>query len=271
MQPELGIVGYTNIDINRTPSTETTLPGGAGYFAAIAASRIIRPVGFVTRIGNDFDPTFLLTRVLPEGVHLIPDRPAAKSIQTYFSDSDKRRRDIDIQWGVNLDLCPADIPDSWLSTLQLVHVATMKPKQQSVFIHYLKHMNPHILLSFDTDIFLLKNSSTKDQIAENIRCVDLVFVNRDEYTELKPIVDRLPHAVVKLDKDGAMYLSYGKTLFYIPAIPRDAVDATGAGDIFAGTFLASRLSGAHVDESLKQAVTVATESISRIGVEHLFT
>jgi len=76
---KLVIIGYTNIDINVTPSSTTTLPGGGAYFAAIAASRVINSVGLVTRIGKDYDPTFLLSRVLPDGVHISKDKVNARS------------------------------------------------------------------------------------------------------------------------------------------------------------------------------------------------
>lgn len=271
MKPEFGVIGYTNIDINRTPSTETILPGGAGYFSAIAASRIVNPVGFVTRIGYDFNPAFLLTRVLPEGVHQIMDQSSARSIQIYHSDTDKTNRDIEVQWGINLDLNTHDIPPSWLSTLRFVHVATMKPDQQSMFIQHLKQSNPNIMLSMDTDMFLLKEQSQKDQIIQNMRLVDFIFVNRHEYNMLKPVVDQAPHAVVKLDKDGAMYLSHGYNLVHVSTVAQDAVDATGAGDVFAGTFLACRLIGYSLTRSLEESVKIATRSVTRVGVEHLFS
>lgn len=271
MYPELAVIGFTNIDVNTTPSTKMILQGGAGYFAAIAASRIIPNVGLVARVGNDFDPTFLLSRVTSDGVHIDQKEQSGRSYQIYSSDFDKSKRTITIELGANKNLSPSDIPAGWLPNLKIVHIATMPPDQQSEFIHYLRKRAGRVFLSFDTDIFLLNDQHTKRAVEDSLQNIDLAFVNRAEYAALKPVIDQRDHTVVKLDKDGAMYLTKGKIEKVAHGTPVVAVDATGAGDIFAGTFLACRLIGHTLTQSLKKAVEVATLSVTRVGVDHLFS
>lgn len=271
MHPELAIVGFTNIDVNVTPTSRTVLPGGAGYFAAIAASRITSSVGLVTRIGNDFDTTFLRSRVSNAGVHVDKNERSGRSYLVYASDSDKRERSITVDIGANKNLSPGDVPTSWLPHLKIIHIATMPPDQQSEFIHFFRKKAEQALLTFDTDIFLLKDQQTKQKVKSNIHSIDFAFVNRDEYAVLKSTVDRLDHAIVKLDKDGAMYLSKGKIEKVAHGTSVVAVDATGAGDVFAGTFLACRLVGYSLTRSLQESVKIATLSVTRVGVDHLFS
>jgi sugar/nucleoside kinase (ribokinase family) len=47
------------------------------------------------------------------------------------------------------------------------------------------------------------------------------------------------------------------------------VDVTGAGDVVAGTFLASIVSHRGAEESLVAAVQAASQSIAKEGIEHM--
>jgi sugar/nucleoside kinase (ribokinase family) len=268
--PKLIFVGYTNIDINITPSSTTTLPGGGAYFGAVAASKILQPVGLVTRIGHDYDAKFLLSRVLSDGVNIIPDKLTARSIQTYHSDTDLTDRDIKLDWGVAPDIHPSDFPVEWLKTAELIHISTMPPAQQVKFISFLRKNAPQAKISIDTDHYFFKNPELLEQIKYNFSQVDMAFANRHEYVQLKEVVDQLPEAIVKYDKDGADYLQKGKKQFHISTVSANVKDATGAGDILAGTYLGLVTAGKTPEEALEAAVHVATESVKEVGVSHLF-
>lgn len=268
--PELVIIGYTNIDINISPNNKTILPGGAAYFVACAASLETKNVGLVTRIGFDFDPKFLLTRVAEEGVKIINDKETAKSIQTYHSD-DPTDRDVELKKGVAQDLNPRDIPNDWIENAKIIHVATMPPEYQGIFLKYVKnHKKDDTILSTDTELSFVKNSALKPQIIENLKMADLLFVNRLEYELLKTDVSNIKEIIVKKDKDGAVYILNSKIDSKVKTKTVNAVDSTGAGDVFAGTYLACRINGKSVDDSLEQAANIATKSIVKEGVSHLF-
>ncbi len=269
-RPSLLIIGYTNIDINITPTKTTTLPGGAGYFAALAASLITQPIGFVTRIGTDFDPSLLLSRILPDGIHIIPDKPTARSIQRYHSDTDLTQRDISLKWGVAPDLCPEDIPREWTDSIQYIHIGTMHPDQQARFLSWIRSHMPKTTISIDTDHYLFSFPGYLEKIQENFRSADIIFLNRNEYAELRNITDTHPFSIVKQDKDGANILHYGKETYRVQAETVEPVDVTGAGDVLAGVFLASLSKGIPEADALKIAVSFATQSITQEGILHLF-
>jgi sugar/nucleoside kinase (ribokinase family) len=269
-QPELIVIGYTNIDVNITPSTRTILPGGAAYFVSIAASLATQPVGLVTRIGLDFDTSFLMTRVLRDGIHIITDKKTARSTQTYHSDSDLTQRDISLEWGVAPDICTDDIPATWLSSAKHIHIGTMPPKQQQPFLLYIRKHAPQTTISIDTDIFLLSDSENKKIVEHNFEQADIIFVNRKEYAALIDTVNNHPYAIVKEDKDGAKIIKRGNTVVSISNPSVNPVDVTGAGDILAGIFLGNRTNGVDEKASLQSAVNMATQSITKEGVMHLF-
>lgn len=269
--PELVIIGYTNIDINITPENKTILPGGAAYFVACASSLEIKNVGLVTRIGFDFDPEFLLKRVNSDGVKIIKDKETAKSIQTYFSLNDPTDRDVVLKKGVAQDLNPNDIPEGWLENAEIIHVATMPPEYQKLFIEYVKeNKGEQTLLSTDTELSFVKNPRMRKQIIKNMQYSDMVFVNRLEYELLKDEMKHIEHVIVKLDKDGAVYLHQGKEECRVTTKNTEAIDSTGAGDVFAGTFLAARVNGDTIETALQKAADKATDSISQEGIMHLF-
>lgn len=269
--PELIIIGYCNIDENIVPNhMPVILPGGAGYFVAVAASRIIKNVGFVTRIGSDFDTSFLETRVLPQGLHRIRNKIASRSIQIYYSESDFSKRDIKLLRGVSQDISVNDIPKKWLKGAKHFHVATMPPKQQKAFILFLKKYAPQATISMDTDQSLLKNPSSVSTVGTLFGLSDEVFVNRIEYTIMKSFLSRHPLVIHKEDKKGAECISFGKRIAVAKAPNLPALDTTGAGDIFAGTYLACRMKGQSIKKSLQTATAVASKSVSRPGIAHLF-
>lgn len=269
-KPKLIVIGYTNIDINITPSSRTVLPGGAAYFASCAASLYTKNIGLVTRVGYDFDPAFLLTRVLPEGVHRIADKQTAKSTQTYHSETDPTKRDVLLEKGVAQDLCPSDIPEVWLKSATHIHVGTMPPEYQKKFIDYLKTQNLPACISSDTELSFIRDPALKPGIIENLNKCDLVFVNRAEYELLKNDLQNVRRMIIKYDKDGAVYFEDGTEKGRIGTSKVYVVDATGAGDVFAGVFLACQSEGKSIPESLKAAAKTATKSIEQKGILHLF-
>ncbi len=268
--PQLVFVGFTNIDVNVTPEGTTVLPGGGAYFAAIAASRYVKPIGLVTRIGTDYDSTFLLTRVLPQGVHVVAGKPTARSTQVYHSLTDLTDRSISLEWGVAPDINPSDIPSEWIPSIKHVHISTMPPLQQRAFITYIRSHLPKTKISLDSDSFFFVDPAKKAQIGKNYAAADLVFVNRHEYAGMKELLHTLPRVIVKQDKEGAFYLEHGKRRFETKAPMVEVKDATGAGDIFAGTFLAEQILGKNIPESLTIATQVASLSVTEQGVRHLF-
>lgn len=269
--PTFIVIGYTNIDVNITPKSKTILPGGGAYFAAIAASRYVNTVGLVTRVGYDYDTHFLLKRVLAEGVHIDATKPTARSTQTYHSEVDLTDRTISLEWGVAPDINPSDIPSDWLKSVTHIHVATMPPKQQYEFITYIRGNAPEVQLSIDSDSFFFDDQIKKEQIKTNYAAADLVFVNRVEYESLKEFLNTLPRVIVKQDKDGVFYLVRGKKKFGFPAPQVEIKDATGAGDVLAGTCMALLSMGKSLEDALSEACKVASHSVEQEGVMHLFT
>jgi sugar/nucleoside kinase (ribokinase family) len=69
---------------------------------------------------------------------------------------------------------------------------------------------------------------------------------------------------VTLGVRGAMALD-GDRLIHVPAFAVEAVDTTGAGDVFRGAFIYGYLEGWPLDETMRFANAAAAVSCTRLG------
>jgi sugar/nucleoside kinase (ribokinase family) len=111
-----------------------------------------------------------------------------------------------------------------------------------------------------------------DEFAEH--GIDLLFCNEDEamtwtasqtkeeaFGKLKTISQMV---VMTQGKDGAMVWD-GKSEAHVPGTAAKAVDTTGAGDIFAGAFLAATCQGHTFEAAATLANRVAAKLVSQFG------
>ncbi len=105
--------------------------------------------------------------------------------------------------------------------------------------------------------------------------VDLLFVNEEEAHMLTGTEDPMAAAkalrkagasvvVVKLGAKGCAVYS-GSEEFQVPAFEVEVVDTTGAGDCFAGGFLAALQRGLSLQDAARAANAVGALSVRRVG------
>lgn len=83
---------------------------------------------------------------------------------------------------------------------------------------------------------------------------------------LSRLADRVPVAVVTCGSDGALAVdSATGEVVSVPAVPVDALDPTGAGDVFTAGFVAGTLRGWPLRERLAFANLVAALSVQHVG------
>ena len=106
--------------------------------------------------------------------------------------------------------------------------------------------------------------------------VDTFLINRSEGEALSRESDperivqelklRFPEAtlVLTLGDQGVLYADPGQEI-RVAAHPANVIDTTGAGDTFAGYFLASQLEGTGTEEALQRACRASALCVSRPG------
>jgi len=116
-----------------------------------------------------------------------------------------------------------------------------------------------------------------EKIREVIAQAEILFVNRDEATEIvnknsdeaKLLFQELfalgAKVVVITDgKDGA-YVSDGQKTIFAPAQVKKVVDTTGAGDAYSGGFLAAYIKGKSLEECLQWGTANGGNSVKFYG------
>ncbi|WP_372774075.1 adenosine kinase [Mangrovibacterium sp.] len=105
--------------------------------------------------------------------------------------------------------------------------------------------------------------------------VDIVFANEEEaksYTGKQPeealaeIAKQCDIAVVKIGKEGSLIQS-GAEVIRVPATPVNAIDTTGAGDVYASGFLFGLANGLGLEHCGKLGGLMAAEVIQVLGAK----
>ena len=106
---------------------------------------------------------------------------------------------------------------------------------------------------------------------------DWIIPNETEFRELHgelPISDEIlksfrpgKNSIVTLGSKGAVYISADGQVYHVKAPKVTAVDTTGAGDSFVGSFAFGLASGKDPIEAMKLGIAVASLSVTRKGAQ----
>ncbi|MBY6540542.1 ribokinase [Rhodococcus sp. BP-349] len=268
-RPRITIVGSINMDlVARTPalpvpgetvlgSAFRTTPGGKGANQAVAAARAGAEVVFVGAVGSD---TFALdlreTLVGAEvDASLLREVEGASGVAVITVD-DAAENSIVVVGGANETLTEltaeelAAVAEADVLLCQLeIPVATV--------VAAARHARAH-----DTLVFL--NPSPVQPLSDDlVGLVDVAIVNRDEESALGDALGRIPHVVTTLGADGARHRGVDGVVTTHTSPVVDAVDTTGAGDVFAGTLAAAWRDGPAA--SVRRACAAGAVATTRDG------
>jgi len=163
-------------------------------------------------------------------------------------------------------LTPADAERVALGGVRILHVSGITAAISESAAGFLSRLmdrahDAGLLVSFDVNhrLALWDCAVAADALAALARRADVVFTGRDEAESLwgtasagdvRALFTDVPELVVKDGSVGATtYLSDQEV--FEPALVVDVVDVVGAGDAFAGGYLAALLDGAPPEERLR--------------------
>jgi sugar/nucleoside kinase (ribokinase family) len=238
------VVGSVALDSVETPfgSTVDALGGSAVFFAAAGAH--LHPVQVVGVVGSDY-PFKELERLTERGADLsgiVRAKGESFRWKGKYSFDLQNRETLETRLGVFADFDPK-IPEIFRDA-RYVFLANIDPALQ---LKVLDQVRQPTFVACDT--MNLWINSKKDVLLELFKRVDMVMVNDAEarmlagdwnvYRSARWILERGPKlVVVKQGEYGAVLVTAAST-FYVPAYPLEEIfDPTGAGDSFAGGFMA---------------------------------
>jgi len=238
------VVGSIALDSIFTPFGETAdaLGGSAVYFSV--AGSLLHPVQVVGVVGSDY-PRAALERLAPRGIDWSGVEQAAGESFRWkgkYSYDLQSRETLETRLGVFADFQPK-LPESFRQA-EFLFLGNIDPQLQ---LDVLSQVERPKLVVCDTMNYWIQ--SKKAPLLDLLSRVDLLMVNDSEARELSGdwnihragrwILAHGPsRVVIKQGEHGALLIEATRT-FYVPAFPLETVfDPTGAGDAFAGGFMA---------------------------------
>lgn len=278
------IVGIGNpvYDVIVTPWSKTNgrVLSGCSTNACLAAKRLgVGRVGFVGCIGRDFAEKFSAdmkryhievrvnsTGTETGGFHLIYDENGNRTLDVL---------------GVAGKISPTDLPEEFLRS-KFVLLGPILGEVDLELIRFIKSsssakifLDPQGLIRKIGSDQRILHTCNQREFKEILRLVDFVKPNEHECEtitgEKDPVAGlkwmaKLGGAVpiVTLAERGSMLLD-GEELYRIPPYPTRAVDPTGAGDVYAGSFITEYLRDGSLPESALFASAAASIMVEQVG------
>jgi sugar/nucleoside kinase (ribokinase family) len=274
------VVGSVALDSIFTPFGETAdaLGGSAVYFSV--AGSLLHPVQVVGVVGDDY-PVHELERLSPRGIDWSGvERAEGESFRWKgkYSYDLQSRETLETRLGVFARFQPK-IPDAFRAA-EYVFLGNIDPELQ---IGVLSQVQQPKLVVCDTMNYWIQGK--KEALLELLSRVDVLMVNDGEARELSGdwnihragrwILAQGPsRVVIKQGEYGALLIEPSRT-FYVPAFPLETVfDPTGAGDAFAGGFMAylartASLSEDNIRRAMVYGAALGSYAVEQFGIRGL--
>jgi sugar/nucleoside kinase (ribokinase family) len=272
------VVGSIALDSVATPFGETAdAPGGSAVFFSAAGS-ILHPIQVVGVIGSDY-PLGALKKLEARGVDLRGvERADGESFRwkAKYSYDLASRETLETRLGVFASFRPK-LPAPFRAA-RFVFLGNIDPELQ---LGVLDQIAQPKLVACDTMNYWIQ--SKRDRLLDLLRHIDILMVNDSEARELSGdwniyraaqwILKHGPRmTVIKQGEHGALLVKPDST-FKVPAYPlQEVFDPTGAGDAFAGGFmayLASRddMSAPALRRAMVYGAAMGSFAVEKFGVD----
>jgi ribokinase len=268
------VVGHTAIDhIFRVPAlperhTSTYITahqvffgGGAANIAA-GIARLGEEVTLVSAVGKDFVGSAYDRWMDELGIHkqlFVVDWARTPTACMFTDDNGDQVTYFD--WGASATFQREEAP-----ALDFVHLATADP------FFNVRVAARSTFVSFDPGQDLLNYS--REQLVEILSHTSLLFANRHEIAGVSRGIDRseesiirgIPLAVITMDAEGSNVYIDGERHF-VPVVPVQLVDPTGAGDAYRAGFLTGYVRGFPPLECARIGTVTASFVVEKAGCQ----
>ena len=250
---------------------------GAPAIAAYSAGMLGAPTHLVAGIGQDENGRLIRSRLRAAGVtcHESSDghlKPTAAAWITYYPDG-HREFDFRVQDTAATSVLEADLA-GLPETAAWLHVSGSallfgEPLASSVMNALHRARGAGATVSVDPNVRPeALTPATAAMLADVVELAGVIFPSKGELEALGlSVADLTRTGSIVCATDGAQgaRLHTPDSTWHIPADPADAVDTDGAGDSFAGGYIAAAMTGATPVEAARAGARAAAESIRVVG------
>ena len=258
-------------------------PGGSAANVSVWASRCGLDTHFVGKIGRDRFGQLAQEDLARERVtaHLVETEAHSTGSVAVFVDHTGQRSMVSGH-GADFYLMPSELPVDTIASARHLHLTAWSfftdPPRSAARRAARVARAAGATVSFDPGSFQMIQEMGVDNFVSCCSDLDfdIVLPNKEEGQVLTGCTDPediargltkvFPGALIalKLDSDGALIYE-GGDINHIPPATNNLVDATGAGDSFAGSFLAHYLTSGSAVEAARYATRIAAWVIEHIG------
>jgi len=260
-------------------ATFTRCAGGSAANSIIAVAELGGRAAYSAKVGRDDLGEFFLADLRDLGV-LVPAPPATGQTGTsVILISPDTQRTMLTHLGINSELTTGDLDERVIAQSKYVYVEGYlfggNAQQRATAVRAMQLAKQHgARVAFTvSDPFLI--AGNRDEFWELIRGpVDLLFCNLEEARSLTGLHDPIECAAaihqhadnvaLTLGPDGAILMHEGQTI-PVGAVPCQAVDTTGAGDMFAGALLYGITNGLSWAQAGRLAALASSRVVAQLG------
>lgn len=244
--------------------------GGQAANTVNALARLGYAAAMVGRVGGDDDGLFLLDQIAPADARLVRRAGDTGRVYVLLDENGERRN---LVWpAANDAFSPGDLPRRLPRARFALFTSFVGDGPLAAQLALLERLPPEVEIAFDPgEIYARKGVKRFLPILQ--RCAYLFSTE----TELEMLcglslpesLDFLLNAgvglvIVKMGGRGARLVGRRVDL-YVPPLPAEVVDVTGAGDLFAAGFVAAMIEQVGLESSGRLAAWVASRGISGLG------
>ena len=294
MAARIAVIGSNMVDLvtysDRTPAKGETIEapefamgfGGKGSNQAVAAARLGAEVMMVTKVGDDLFGPGTRQNYQDNGIdarHVEAVPGTSSGVAPIFVDPSGENR-IYIIKGANGHLTPADVDKAAedLKRCKLIVLQLEVP---------LETVYRAIAFGAEHGIETLLNPAPAVAHLDMAKCSQATFLvpnetelatltglptgtNEEAVAAARTLIARgIRTVIVTLGKRGSMLVTADRHQ-HIPGFPVKAVDTTGAGDAFIGSFAHYYVATGDLEGSLHKASLYAADAVTRPGTQKSF-
>lgn len=250
----------------------TTGFGGKGANQAVMAAHCGAQVHFIGKLGNDVFGTAIAENFQKLGIHsdFVDRSDTANGVAHIWVDGHGENRIIIIP-GANHEIEIERAVEGINSIKDLAIVVAQCEIKQEVTTAAFKAAKARGCVT------ILNPAPFQPLSEELLQLTDWLIPNETEFRELHgslPSSDEIlksfrpgKNSIVTLGSKGAVHISPTGELHYVSAPSVVAVDTTGAGDSFVGSFAYSLASGADPVTAMSFGIKIASLSVTRKGAQ----
>jgi len=261
-----------------TPSKISTHGGGAAGNVASWARVSGAATQIVARVGNDPAGTAVISEFDALGItHGDCIVPGAQTGVVVVLVDPSGERTMFPETGANSGLSLKDLPD--LTGIEVVYLSGYalldEISRPGVLDIIAEIRNKKIPIFFDPATVGGMSQVDINEIRNWLPLMSALFMNEEEATfltgntqlelALDVLLQSAPTAIIKCGSEGAIGKTRDGDSIKISAMPTHVVDTTGAGDSFAGGFIATWLKTQDLQTCMEAGATAAAQCVAIIG------